>query len=182
MSFVGPRRSRTAGFSLAEALVALAIAAFLVAALTRFVSGTRANALQIRESLAMDMLGESLLERVGLQQLRPGRINGRSGALFWHIDVAPIVFYAHATSMGEKKRGPVAPAQGQAPVVGLTAPTTPAPQTTTQTPDKQPPRSVWNPYHVKATISRPSGQTYEIDTIRIVLQKPEKASAKADQH
>jgi type II secretory pathway pseudopilin PulG len=180
MSFVSPRRSGTAGFSLLEALVALAIAAFLVAVLTRFVSGTRANALQIRETLALDMLGESLLERLGATQLRPGRTNGRSGALFWHIDVSPIVFYAHATSMGEKKRGPVATAPGQAPVVGLTAPTTPAPQTP-QTPDKQPARVVWNPYHVKATISRPSGQTYEIDTIRIVLQKPEKAPTQADQ-
>jgi type II secretory pathway pseudopilin PulG len=181
MSFVSPRRSGTAGFSLVEALVALAIAAFLVAVLTRFVSNIRANALQIREHLALNMLGEGLLERLGVTQLQPGRTNGRSGALFWHIDVSPIVFYAHATSMGEKKRGPVATAPGQAPVMGLTALTTPAPQTT-QTPDTQPLRGVWNPYHIQATISRPSGQTYEIDTIRIVLQKPEKPSTKADQH
>src|ERR1700728_2121926 len=105
MSFVSPRRSGTAGFSLAEALVALAIAAFLVAALTRFVSTTRANALQIREGVAIDMLGESLLERLGVTQVQPGGTNGRTGALFWHIDVAPIVFYAHATSISEKKHG-----------------------------------------------------------------------------
>ena len=179
MSFVSPRRSGTAGFSLAEALVALAIAAFLVAALTRFVSNTRATALQIREEVAMDMLGESLLERLGVTQLQPGRTNGRTGALFWQIDAAPIVFYAHTTSVGEKKRGP-GTATGQAPALGLTAltgQTTP----TTETPNKPPPRITWIPYHIKAAISRPSGHSYEIDTIRIVLQKPEKASAEADQ-
>jgi type II secretory pathway pseudopilin PulG len=179
MSFVNPRRSSTAGFSLAEALVALAIAALLVAVLTRFVSSTRANALQIREGLALDMLGESLLERLGVQQLQPGTTNGRSGTLFWHIDVAPMVFYAHATSLGEKKRSPAATAPG--PALGLAAQTTLAPQTTEMS-DKQGPRIVWNPFHVKAAIRRPSGRTYEIDTIRIVLQKQEKTSTQAEQH
>jgi type II secretory pathway pseudopilin PulG len=180
MSFVSPRRSRTAGFSLAEALVALAIAAFLVAVLTRFVSSTRANALQIREEVAMDMLSESLLERLGVTQLKAGRTNGRTGALFWHIDAAPIVFYAHATSVAEKKRGPGA-ATGQPPAVGLTA-LTGQTTSTTETPNKSAPRVTWIPYHIKAAIRRPSGHSHEIDTIRIVLQKPEKTSTEADQH
>ena len=101
--------SPTSGFSLTEALVALAIAAFLGAALTRFVSGTRANALQVRQEVAMDLLSDSLLETLGARELQPGRRDGRSGALRWHIDVGPMTFSAHALSLSEKKLGNAAP-------------------------------------------------------------------------
>ena len=95
--------SPISGFSLTEALVALAIAAFLGAVLTRFVSNTRANALQIRQEVATDILSDSLLESLGSRELRPGRIDGRSGALRWHIDVRPMTFSAQALSLSEKK-------------------------------------------------------------------------------
>src|SRR5215469_8321609 len=93
--------SASAGFSLTEALVALAIAAFLAAVLTRFVSTTRANALRIRQEVAMDILGDNLLERLGSRELQPGRTDGRNGALRWRIDVAQITFSAHALSLAE---------------------------------------------------------------------------------
>jgi len=95
--------SATSGFSLTEALVALAIAAFLAAVLTRFVSSTRANALRVRQEVAMDILSDSLLERLNSRDLQPGRTDGRSGTLRWHIDIAPMTFSAHALSVSQKK-------------------------------------------------------------------------------
>ena len=115
--------STSSGFSLTEALVALAIAAFLAAVLTRFVSGTRANALRVRQELAIDILSDSLLERLGSRelQLQPGRTDGRNGALRWHIDVAPITFSVHALSVAEKKpvnSAALTNAPGSGPAVG----------------------------------------------------------------
>jgi Tfp pilus assembly protein PilW len=180
-----------AGFSLAEALVALAIATILVAILTRFVSGTRETALQIHEDVAMEMLSESLLDRLVVRQLQPGRIFGRNGALLWHVDVAPIAFYAQARSVAEKKAaavgagtgaatagtsagpGAVGASFGQGTAVGLTT-------SSTEAPNKRP-QVVWSPHRVSATVISRSGQSYAIDTIRIVQQKSEPASARTDQ-
>ena len=99
------RRSGAAGFSLTEALVALAIAAFMAAVLTRFVSGTRVNAFKVREEVAMDILGDSLLERLTARDLEPGRTNGHSGVLRWRIDIAPIPYTARARAISVAKPG-----------------------------------------------------------------------------
>ena len=195
------RRDEQAGFSLIEALVALAIAAFLAAVLTRFMSGTRANAYLVREEVAMDVLSDGLLERVVARDLQPGRTDGRSGSLRWHVDVAPIAFYARAHSIAEKKprttqtglpgqAGQTSPL-GQAAVVGQTGSAGPAGQLE-QTPglgssdkEAQPaaqarPAARWNAYHVTAFINSPSGRSRSIDTLRIAQQQAEPQSTEAD--
>jgi len=196
-----PKRNETAGFSLTEALVALAIAAFLAAVLTRFASSTRLNAFKVREEIAMDVLSDSLLERVVVRGLQPGRTDGRSGALAWHLDVAPVVFYASARSVSEKK--PATAGGGQATAVGLTPASSNAgtgPPTAgggqlsslgstsaSNNTDKESqgvvqsqPRVTWNTYHITAVINAPSGRSHAIDTIRIARQQVEQPG-QADQ-
>jgi prepilin-type N-terminal cleavage/methylation domain-containing protein len=196
--------STSSGFSLIEALIALAIAAFLAAVLTRFVTSTRANALHVRQEVVLDILSDSLLERLGSRELQPGRTDGRNGMLRWYIDVAPITFSAHALSVAEEKPvnsaarinapgsvpavGPVgslgASAVGSsgtstdsAPgwAVGLLPLLTNSNQETTGTT----PRVVWNPYLVTAVINSPSGESYAVDTVRLGGQRSEKPSEQA---
>ena len=201
MSFMLRRREAQAGFSLIEALVALAIAAFLAAMLTRFMSGTRATAYLVREEVAMDVLSDGLLERVVARDLQPGRTDGRTGSLRWHIDIAPIAFYAQARSIAEKKprtaqtglpgqAGQTSPL-GQAAVPGQAGFGGPAGQLG-QTPglsssDKEGqtaaqarPAARWNAYHVTAFINSPSGRSRSIDTLRIAQQQAEPQSAQPD--
>src|SRR5215475_14285103 len=102
-------RNRRAGFSLAEVLVALAIAAFLAAVLTRFVSSTRMNAFKVREQMAMEILSDSLLERVAAREPQAGRADGRSGDFRWRLEISSIPVYVRAIAVSEKK-----PAQGEA--------------------------------------------------------------------
>lgn len=182
MSCMRPGRNGRAGFSLTEALVALAIAAFLAAVLTRFVSSTRMNALKVREEVVMDILSDSLLERLVGRELQPGRTDGRNGALSWHVDAAPISFYARARSVSQKK--PAAASGSRPTTLGLT----PMPNTLGLTPmpnqaaAKSGPRTAWSPYRVTAVINAPSGHSYAIDTIRIVPQRSEQAPPAAEQH
>lgn len=200
MSFMPRERDTTGGFSLTEALVALAIAAFLAAVLTRFMSGTRINAFKVREEVAINVLSDSLLERLVAHDLQPGRTDGRSGSLRWHIDVAPIAYYANARSVAEKRRpasqatpfgqaGPMGQSStGQSTALGQSNPlgqSTPGGQTgqlglTAGAPAK--PAAVWSAYHVIAVIRSPSGRSHEIDTIRIVQQRPEQRPAQDEQH
>ena len=105
------RNSGTAGFSLVEALVALAIAALLAAVLTRFVSGTRANAQNVREEIALELASDDLLEHLAIGKSLPGRIDGRSGRLAWHVDIEPIAFSANAEVVSEKKLASASNAQ-----------------------------------------------------------------------
>ena len=173
-----PGRNKTAGFSLVEALVALAIAAFLAAILTRFVSGTRFNAFKVREEVAMDILSDNLLERFVTRELQPGRTDGRSGALGWHIDITPIAFYARARSVHEKKRATAGGGQANAPGLPLMSNNSDkAPQAAAQSA----PVVTWNPYHITAVINTPSGRSHAVDTIRIAPQQAEQQPAQADQ-
>src|SRR6516225_514368 len=98
-----PKHDPIAGFSLAEALVALVIAALLAAVLTRFASSTRMNALKIREQVTVDILGDSLLEHVSADHLQVGRTDGRIGNLGWRLEVSPISIFVRATSVSERK-------------------------------------------------------------------------------
>jgi len=208
MSFVPRKRDATAGFSLTEALVALAIAAFLAAVLTRFMSGTRLNAFKVREEVAMDVLSDSLLERLVARELQPGRTDGRSGSLRWRIDVAPIAYYARARSVAEKKPAPgqqAPPGQtgpsgqsgfgqssgpslsnllGQSALSSQTSPTglSSGSNSFGAQPAPAKPAVIWSPFHVTAVISSPSGRSHEIDTIRIVQQRPQQQTAQDEQH
>lgn len=163
-----PGRKGTAGFSLTEALVALAIAAFLVAILTRFVSGTRLNAFKVGEEVAMDILSDSLPQRLLARELQPGRTDGRSGAYRWYVDVVPIAFYASALSVHKKK--PTATAGGQTVALGLSPVSNPAAVSRSQ------PAITWNTYHVTAVVNAPSGRSHAIDTIAIAPQRAEQRS------
>jgi hypothetical protein len=100
MSSMVPRVHRSAGFSLAEALMALVIAAMLAAALTRFISNTRMNAGEIRELVEMMTLSDSLLEQTSPQE--PGITDGRTGRFAWRVVVAPIAFGAVARRVNER--------------------------------------------------------------------------------
>jgi type II secretory pathway pseudopilin PulG len=155
-----PRADRSGGFSLAEALVAIAIAAVLAAVLTRFVSTTRLNALNVREVVAMDILSNSLIEHSPAQNRQPGRTDGRTGNFWWRMEVAPVSFFARARFVKQKEKTPANPGQGGA--LGLTL----TPDATQNEP--QPVRAVtWVPYRVTAIVTAPSGRKYEVDTIRI---------------
>jgi hypothetical protein len=167
MWFTRPKRSATAGFSLAEALVALVIAALLAAVLTRFASSTRMNALKIREQVTMDILGESLLEHVSAGRLQPGRIDGRIGALGWRLDVSPIPIFVRATSVSERK-----PAQSDTRLSNA-APSSPMSNEPDNLPTASQPKSMitWNVYRLTAVIRAPSGRRHAIETIKILPQQ-----------
>jgi prepilin-type N-terminal cleavage/methylation domain-containing protein len=158
--------SGRAGFSLVEALVALAIAAVLTAALTRLIVDTRANAARVGELTEMAALGETLLARVASSAgLRPGRTDGRRGAFAWRIGVAPIPFTAVARVRAEKKAPQPAAAEGP----GATAKAAAVPEGGS-TPAPAAPPQRWVTYRVAVVIEAPSGRIYAVDTIRVGLQ------------
>ena len=96
--------NRSAGFTLIEVLVALAIATIMAIALTRFVVGTRANASKVGEALEMTALGETLLGRVAVGHVwSPGRTDGRSGQYSWRVEVTPIGMQAVARVRAKKE-------------------------------------------------------------------------------
>lgn len=110
MSSSFPRAERSAGFTLPEVLVALAIAAMLVAMLVRFVAGTRANAGRIGEALQMATIAEGLLARLFTDEKSgPGRMDGRTGEFVWRVEVQPTPFAAVARRLHE----PPAPATAE---------------------------------------------------------------------
>jgi type II secretory pathway pseudopilin PulG len=154
---LGDRRS--AGFSLAEALVALAIAAMLAVVLTRVISNTRASTGKIRELVEMMTLSDTLLEQTSSQQ--PGTTQGRSGRFAWRVAVVPMAFNAVARRVNEKVLA--AADQHQSRASGSTSTSdssskpTPAPE--------QAPNMI--PFRVNVLVESPSGRRYAADTIRI---------------
>ena len=174
MSSVLPKPGRSAGFSLAEALVALALAAILAAVLTRFVSTTRLNAFKIREQVAIDVLSDSLVERVAAHQWQAGRSDGRSGRLVWRVDVTPTAFYAHARSIKPKKKKSNESANGGT-ALGLAAISDGSDDETKEDetkfaakggPATTAPAVAWIPYRVTTVVSAPSGRSHVVNTIR----------------
>jgi prepilin-type N-terminal cleavage/methylation domain-containing protein len=149
------RSSGSAGFSLAEVLVALAVAAMLAAILTRFVAGTRANAAKVAELTAMTALGETLLARLPSPQgLKPGRTEGRHNVFAWRIEISPASFEARAGRLYEDTLGSAGETEGQ---TSTAAASKPAPRSSVS----------WVPYYVAVRIEAPSGQSHAVDTIRI---------------
>ena len=184
MASVRPRACPTAGFSLVETLVALALAAILAGMLTRFVSGSRLNAWKIREHIAIDVLSDDLIERVAPYQWQVGRTDGRSGTLAWRIDVTPIAFVAHARSVKPKKKNTDADGNPTS-APGLTASSE---STGDEKNDDEPkfgakatppttvPANNWVPYRVTALVRAPSGRSRLVYTLRIGPQQTEKQS------
>jgi len=157
--------------------VALAIAVFLAAVLTRFVFGTRMNAFKVHEQVAMEVLSESLIESATTREPQLRRTDGRSGALRWRMEFLPIPVYMRATALTEKK-----PAQGdarQSNAAGLAQ----APSGSTQraVPTQAEHTMKWKVFHLAAAITSPSGQNHAIETIRLLHDIPEPQPAQTEQ-
>jgi prepilin-type N-terminal cleavage/methylation domain-containing protein len=131
---------RTRGFSLAEVLVALAVAAMMAALLTRFVAGTRFHAAQVRERVELWTFSQSILDGLPTT-LSPGTSSGQIGAYRWRTEISPITPDAVA---------PTEARSAQSTLEDTAAASTP-----------------WVLYRVKVQIEAPSGRQYAADTIRI---------------
>jgi prepilin-type N-terminal cleavage/methylation domain-containing protein len=154
------------GFSLVEALVALAVAAVLTAAITRLVATTRVSAAGIGELTEMSALADTLMARVSSSpSLRAGRTDGRRGAFAWHIDIVPVPFTALARRISEKtpedRAGTKEAAASGSKPAGLGGSDTRAPAA----PPAAPPVA-WIAYRVAVVIDAPSGRRYVVDTLR----------------
>ena len=95
---------RTCGFSLAEVLVALAVATMMAAVLTRYVAGIRFNAAQVRERVELWTISQSMLDGLS-KTLSPGTSSGQIGAYRWHREIAPITSDAEARTEAPRARG-----------------------------------------------------------------------------
>lgn len=163
------KRNRSAGFSLGEVLVALAIAAMMAAMLTRFVGGTRLNAARIGEALEMSTLGETLLARVGSgTSLGSGRTDGRSGDFRWRIEIEPLPFSAVARRVNEKSSS--ASEKGDADGARTKFA---ASSMKLDVAEKSGPKSVvaphsnWITYRIVVAVEGPTGRKHVADTVRI---------------
>jgi prepilin-type N-terminal cleavage/methylation domain-containing protein len=174
-----PKPGRSAGFSLTETLVALAIAATLAVPLARFVAGTRFNASKVRQEVAIDLMNDNLVERPAPAKWKEGQSNGNSGTLRWRMNVGPIPFSARALSVktkwGDKGTDPGTQAAPGLPAMEgdndhkKDSATTPAPENQT----------AWSLYRVTTFVGAPSGLSRAVDTVRIGPQPDEKEPANA---
>ena len=97
-------RGRTCGFSLAEVLVALAVATMMAAVLTRYVAGIRFNAAQVRERVELWTISQSMLDGLS-KTLSPGTSSGQIGAYRWHREIAPVTSDAEARTEAPRAEG-----------------------------------------------------------------------------
>jgi prepilin-type N-terminal cleavage/methylation domain-containing protein len=145
MSSMLQRHNGAAGFSLAEVLVALAVAAMFAAVLTRTVAGMHLNGAQLRERLDLWNLTESLLDSLPpAEALRTGITTGHSGAHSWRIEVAPTTVNAVLRMTGPS---------GSLALVS---------QRTAAEANVQ-----WNAYRIIVRVEAPSGRRHVADAIRI---------------
>jgi hypothetical protein len=140
---------RTGAFSLAEVLVALAVAAMMAAVLTRYVAGTRFNAAQVRERVELWTISQSMLDGLS-KTLSPGTSSGQIGAYRWHREIVPIELDAVARTEAASAQGAL-----EDHLRSLGDRRTAAQST------------AWVLYRVKVQIEAPSGRQYEADTFRI---------------
>ena len=167
------KHSRSAGFSLAEVLVALAIASVMAMVLTRFMIGTRLNAGKVGEAMEMTTLSENLLARVPLgQNWTPGRTDGRSGNYTWRIDVTPV---AARSVIRIKAKKDVKKDAGKTDKNKMLSsfqlePSNLAQQKAPSAPQQVDKRAI---YRVAIVVFSPSGRKYATDTIRIGLPSDE---------
>jgi Tfp pilus assembly protein PilV len=150
----------SAGFSLAEALIAIVIAAILAVAVTRLANNTRMNAGKIQELVDTMNLNETLLAQLAPREL--GTTHGRTGRFSWHIAVAPLNFTATARRMSKELRDSDA---GSKKAVGLAA----FSDDSAQVKKQEPAAAIqWVPVLVTVAVDSASGRGYSIDTISIV--------------
>jgi len=139
----------TCGFTLAEVLVALAVAAMMAATLTRYVAGTRFNAAQVRERLELSTISQSMLDGLG-ETLSPGTSSGQNGAYRWRMEIGAITPDAITKTEAPSGQGAL---EDILRAVGS--------QRTAAS------STAWVLYRVKVQIEAPSGRHYAADTIRI---------------
>ena len=90
------------GFSLAEVLVALAVATMMAAVLTRYVAGIRFNAAQVRERVELWTISQSMLDGLS-KTLSPGTAPDKLALIVGTGKLHP----SHPTPRRERKlRGP----------------------------------------------------------------------------
>jgi prepilin-type N-terminal cleavage/methylation domain-containing protein len=166
MLSVSPRRSGRAGFSLAEVLIALSIAALVGVGLTRFVAETRWNAHWIGEALEMTALSETLLARTQFgQSWSASRADGRSGAYGWRMEMRPAGFRASVRMRAQKEtQAAVAPAAGTTHGLNLEPDRVAADQKSAPSAASADKLSI---YRLTVTVVAPSGRAYATDTIRV---------------
>jgi prepilin-type N-terminal cleavage/methylation domain-containing protein len=159
-------RRGSAGFSLVEVLIALAVAAMMTAVLLRYIAGTRANAARIGEALEMATLSDTLLARISSGPgLQPGLTNGKTGPFAWRVEVQPVAFTAIARTVHERKA--VASPDGAAETTKAKAANNPALGGREASSAQGAADSKWMPYRVAITIETPSGRRHVADTVRI---------------
>jgi Tfp pilus assembly protein PilV len=153
------RGRASAGFSLAEALIAIVIAAILAVAVTRLANNTRMNAGKTQDLVDTMNLNETLLAQLAPREL--GTTHGRTGRFSWHIAVAPLNFNATARRMSKELRDSDAGSKK----VGLAA----FSDNSAQAKKQEPAAAIqWMPVLVTVKVDSPSGRGYSVDTISIV--------------
>ena len=85
------RDARKSGFSLIDALVAIAILGVSLTILFRAISGDLVRMARAETTLRAAVLAQNLLHETGLDRpLRPGERSGREGEVFaWRVAIAP---------------------------------------------------------------------------------------------
>ena len=159
------RSQGAAGFSLAESLIAIVIAAILAVALTRLANNTRMNAVKIQELINMKNLDEALLAQVAPKDL--GTTQGRAGTFSWQIAVAPLNFTAIARRMNKGLQdGDDKSKKG----AGLAA----FSDDSAQIKKQEPVTITWSPVYVTVVVGSPTGRRYSVDTISIAPEPNKK--------
>jgi prepilin-type N-terminal cleavage/methylation domain-containing protein len=159
MPQTSPKNSRvglSSGFSLAEVLVALAIAAMLAVILIRFASNTRLVAGRVRELVEVMSLSNSLLEKSSMRSPVPDQ--GRTAGFLWRVNVAPISYTAIARSMAEEE--PSKQDTSAMPGPGGVRATPSAASKDTKN---------WTPFQISVVVETPSRRQYTAETIGLGL-------------
>lgn len=86
---VAPGHNREAGFTLLEALVALAVLALSFAALFEVYTGGLSTVSATDGHLRARLLAQSLMAEVRAGAPTPGALNGRNGDMTWTITTRP---------------------------------------------------------------------------------------------
>ena len=89
----GPRcRRPTAGFTLIEVVVALAVVAAVLAAIGGMMATTMRGVRAVDQRLALVTTARTVMAgRPGREKLRPGRLRGELAGHRWQVDVRPYV-------------------------------------------------------------------------------------------
>jgi prepilin-type N-terminal cleavage/methylation domain-containing protein len=161
------KHNSCSGFTLAEVLVALAIASMLSVMLVRFAVSTRMNAGRVAEALQMATITEAVLERTFAEtNLQPGRTDGRSGNFAWHREVVLAKFTTAALRLqeagtfarGEKK-------ESKSRFMGTER--APVQLNTEDSRSNAEPARPWAAYRVVITVEAPSGRKHVADAVTL---------------